>query len=163
MFVCAYGKQFMLDWKIKLFDQLSLLELYAILKLRMQVFMLEQDSLYLDIDDLDQKSFHLVGKDQGEVVAYARVMFDSITRCAKIGRVVVDKNYRGMKIGNLILSKLLEHISENKEIQLVTLSSQVVAQDIYKKFGFEPVGEPFDDGGILHIKMQKDLRGNLLK
>jgi len=150
----------MLDLQIKQFDELALSELYALLKLRMQVFMLEQKSLYLDIDGQDNSSYHLLGVDQGELVAYARITFDQILNSANIGRFVIDKNYRGMKIGNLILNRLLEYITENAAIQLVTLNSQVAAQDIYKKFGFEPIGEPFDDGGILHIKMQKEIRGS---
>ncbi len=147
----------MLDLQVKSFDEISKQELYTLLKLRMKVFMLEQKSLYLDMDNCDQTAYHFLAKNAEHLAAYSRVILDENEMSAYIGRLVVDENYRNKSIGSLLIGKMIEFIKSKSKSKVIYLNSQVSAQRIYKKFGFSSIGDQFDDSGILHIKMQKNL------
>ena len=138
----------------KLFDDLSKEELYAILKLRMEIFILEQQSFYLDLDDQDQHAIHIFGVDENstEPVCYGRITTQKTT--AYIRRVCVRKDYREKGIGSLLMNQLLSHI-DSLVIDSIELDAQIHLQNFYGKYGFCEFGQPYDDGGIMHIMMKK--------
>lgn len=87
-----------LQWKIKDFESLSVNELYDILRLRSEIFVVEQNCVYLDLDGKDKKGLHLIGEFEGKILAYSRLFKPGISfDNASIGRVVVDTNYRDKK------------------------------------------------------------------
>jgi ElaA protein len=151
-----------LQWQWKTFQQFTDPSLfYEVLKLRSKVFVLEQQCPYLDLDDLDQKALHLLGlvTEEGKlkVVTYAR-LFVPNADCPrlKFGRVVVDPSYRGKKLGEALVAQMLDYI-KTSDYQNITIeiSAQHYLISFYRRFGFEVSGEPYDEDGILHIKMIK--------
>ena len=97
-----------LQWKIKRFEALSVSELYKLLQLRSEVFVVEQNCVYQDIDGKDEKALHLIGEDNGEIVAYARLFkpkdyFEE----ASIGRVVVKETSRSRKLGHILMREAI--------------------------------------------------------
>ncbi len=134
------------------FNQLKLNDLYAILKLRQDVFIIEQQSIYRDIDEQDKTSEHICVFHQARLIAYARVRKTKQIN-AKIERVVCLPEYRGQRIGKGLIEQAIEEIQRDHEITTIMLSAQTDAIDFYLKFGFHPEGNPYDDGGIEHIDM----------
>lgn len=153
-----------MDYCFYSFADLNLSQLYQILRLRQQVFMLEQKSFYEDIDNLDQQAQHLcvISADK-QLMAYARLRFieqlEPNTAYAKIERVVVDPNARGKKLAAKMMDKLLEHAAAEFGITQCSLSAQVDVADFYAKWGFKACGDVYDDGGIDHVDME--LRGDI--
>jgi ElaA protein len=138
----------------KSFDDLSKEELYAILKLRMEIFILEQHSFYLDLDDQDQYAIHIFGVEENPVepICYGRITTKKAT--AYIRRVCVCKDYREKGIGVLLMNQLLSRI-DSLAVDSIELDAQIYLQNFYSKFGFCTIGQPYDDGGIMHIMMKK--------
>ena len=134
------------------FNQLKLNDLYAILQLRRDVFIIEQQSIYRDIDEQDKTSEHICVFHQARLIAYARVRKTKQIN-AKIERVVCLPKYRGKGIGKGLIEQAIEEIQRDHEITTIMLSAQTDAIDFYLKLGFHPEGKPYDDGGIEHIDM----------
>jgi len=138
----------------KTFEQLTKDELYALAKLRQQVFIIEQNSIYLDLDDCDQDAMHYLDfNQQGNLIVYARyrkiVQIDEV----KIERVVLAAQARGLGLGKSLMVGMLKDIQGEYPLAKVTLSSQIDASDFYQRLGFVEVGEVYDDGGIMHVGM----------
>jgi ElaA protein len=146
-----------IQWFIKNFDKLSNVELYNILKLRIDVFVLEQQCIYLDLDDMDQSAMHLFAVQQDQLVAYARIQINELKASAVIRRVVVHKDFRKMRLGNTLMLKALDYIDSLKNITHIALSAQFHLKNFYEALGFHAEGEPYLDTEILHIKMCLDL------
>lgn len=140
---------------IKQFDELTKKELYAILKFRMEIFIVEQKCFYLDLDDKDQSAIHFLTTEQEKLIAYSRVNIDSLNKIAKIQRVCVDKDYRKHQLGSQLITGILEYLNATADILSVELNAQSHLQHFYEKQGFKMIGKPFDDAGILHVKMIK--------
>lgn len=139
--------------QVNAFYQLELNDLYAILRLRQDVFIDEQQSIYKDIDNFDQSSLHVCIYRQAELVAYARVREAKADGLAKIERVVCTASHRGEGLGVTLIRQSLELIKDRFSCVDVMLSAQTVASDFYQQFGFHTQGLPYDDGGIEHIDM----------
>lgn len=142
-----------LEFKIKLFNELSVHELYEVLKLRSEVFVVEQNCVYLDTDGKDEKALHLLGFINDKLVAYARVFgpglyFDN----ASIGRVVIHPKYRMYGYGNDLLREAIQAI---KKINAgaITISAQEYLEKFYQEHGFKTVSVPYLEDGIPHIEM----------
>jgi ElaA protein len=138
----------------KTFEELSKDELYALAKLRQQVFIVEQNSIYSDLDDYDQTAIHYVDFDQsGKLTIYARYRQGDSPNEVKIERVVLDKSARGKGQGkrlmNIMLSDIMIHFPET----CIVLSSQLEVCPFYRSLGFTTQGDSYDDGGIAHIRM----------
>ncbi len=105
-----------MDWRIKSFSELDSLELYKILQLRINVFMLEQDCLYPECDDKDLKGKHLFAMDQDTCIAYARLLPPDVSypQCSSIGRVVVHADYRKHQYGQLLMNRAIEQLKKRK-------------------------------------------------
>lgn len=140
----------------KQFDELTNRELYEILKSRAEIFVVEQNINYVDMDDIDYVSRHFFLEDEGRVVACLRAYYlDEEKTTFKIGRVLSIKHGKGL--GTELMNKALEEISTNKLCKKIFISAQKHAVDFYKEFGFETVSEEYMEEGIVHIAMEKQL------
>ncbi|TCW33082.1 GNAT family N-acetyltransferase [Gulbenkiania mobilis] len=145
-----------LAWACHPFDGFTPQALYEVLALRDRVFVVEQQSIYGDLDGLDQQALHLSGRSpEGHLLAYARLLPPGIKldRAVAIGRVVVDASVRGTGLGRLLMQQALEAAESAWPGVEIGLSAQVNARSFYESFGFRRVSEPYDDGGILHEDM----------
>lgn len=143
-------------FEIKPFKALSLTELYQVLQLRSEVFVVEQNCVYQDIDGKDEKALHLLGVHDGVLVAYARLFqpgdyFDF----ASIGRVIVKQEYRDKKWGHDLISEAIKGISEHFTTSAITISAQLYLQKFYESHGFVQTSEMYLEDDIPHIEMKK--------
>tara|TARA_B100001146_G_C16201191_1_gene444861 strand:+ start:4359 stop:4799 length:441 start_codon:yes stop_codon:yes gene_type:complete len=138
----------------KPFEALTLDELYQLLRLRSEIFVVEQDCVYQDIDNKDQKALHVLGKKQGKLVAYTRCFPPGIYfEEAAIGRVVVTASERKHKLGRQIMRSSIEILQKQYPKQPIKLSAQTYLLDFYKSLQFEPIGNEYLEDGIPHIAM----------
>jgi ElaA protein len=139
----------------KTFKELTTQELYNILQLRAQVFVVEQDCVYQDMDGKDQKSWHVMGFLSNELVAYTRLFAPGdYFKNAAIGRVVVNPKYRGKCYGKAIMEASINTIEDlfGTE-QTICISAQYYLLGFYNDLGFRQEGETYLEDGIPHIKM----------
>jgi ElaA protein len=147
-----------MDIVVKNFDSLSLKELYDLLQLRSEVFVVEQDCVYQDIDGKDEMALHVLGYTNGTLAAYTRCFAPGIYfEEAAIGRVVVSKPFRGKDWGHKIMDASLEAIFDSYGNQSIKLSAQTYLIEFYESHGFEPTGSEYLEDGIPHIAMMKML------
>lgn len=140
--------------KIKNFNSLSSVQLYDILALRSEVFVVEQNCPYQDIDDNDQEAQHVCFYKKRELVAYARILpagstFDSTS----IGRFLVKKTHRKKKLGHDLINTCLTFIKENCASRDIKISAQQYLIDFYSQHDFQTVGEGYLEDDIPHIEM----------
>jgi ElaA protein len=146
----------MLDIKIKSFDELTKIELYKLLQLRSEVFVVEQDCVYQDIDSKDQKSLHVLGFKNEKIVAYTRIFKPGdYFEQASIGRVVVSKNERQHKYGYDIMHASAEAIQTHFGESVIKISAQLYLKKFYNNLEFFEIGEPYLEDDIPHIAMIK--------
>lgn len=146
----------MLDIKVKKFIDLTTQELYDILQLRSEVFVVEQDCVYQDIDSKDQKALHIIGYKNDRVVAYTRIFkpgdyFD----LASIGRVVVSQKERDNKYGYDIMKASIKAIKDIFNESTIKISAQCYLKKFYNNLEFKQVGVEYLEDGIPHIAMIK--------
>ncbi len=146
-----------IQWKIKPFNALSLSELYSLLLLRSEVFVVEQNCVYQDIDGKDQKALHLIGEFDGKIVAYARLFkpgdyFEN----ASIGRVVIQPNYRDKKWGHEMMQQAIAGIETHFGETKITISAQEYLQKFYESNGFVKTSEMYLEDDIPHIEMKRE-------
>lgn len=146
----------MLDIKVKTFQKLTNEELYNLLQLRSEVFVVEQDCVYQDIDDKDQKALHVLGFKKEKLVAYTRIFKSGdYFKEASIGRVVVKKNERQYKYGYDIMNTSIKAIKDFFNETKIKLSAQTYLKSFYNNLGFIEKGEEYLEDGIPHIEMVK--------
>lgn len=143
-------------FKIKPFTALSTQELYEILKLRSEVFIVEQNCVYQDIDSKDQKALHVLGYHEDELVAYCRLFdagyyFDN----ASIGRVIVSPKYRENKWGHDLMREAIAGVTEHFSKSQITISAQLYLQKFYESHGFVKTSEMYLEDDIPHIEMKR--------
>ena len=144
----------MLDITIKHYKELSKDELYNILQLRSEVFVVEQDCVYQDIDYKDQKAIHVLGFNYNKLVAYARIFKPGdYFEFASIGRVVVAKNERHNKFGYDIMEASIKAVKDELKETTIKISAQCYLRQFYTNLGFNKVGEEYLEDGIPHIAM----------
>lgn len=146
----------MIDWQWLSYETLSRDQLYAILKLRQDVFIIEQNCVYGDIDHLDQSSWHLCGwrREDGQLLAYLRVVQPGIKHIEpSIGRVITADAGRGQGLGRQLMQQALQQLDEIYPGADNRISAQHHLSEFYASFGYCPVSEPYDEDGILHIDM----------
>ena len=142
---------------VKKFNQLSIDELYNLLQLRSEVFVVEQDCVYQDIDGKDQKALHVLGFKNDKIVAYTRIFKPGdYFEQASIGRVVVKENVRQFKYGYDIMNASIDAIDFHFRITTIKISAQTYLRTFYNNLGFKQVGEDYLEDGIPHIAMIKD-------
>jgi ElaA protein len=143
-----------LNFKIKNFNELTIHELYEILQLRSEVFVVEQNCVYQDIDGKDTKAMHLIGTMDNKMVAYARLFnkgeyFEN----ASIGRVVVDSKHRNLNFGHDLMRNAMDAIKQHFETTKISISAQLYLKKFYESHGFTQIGDGYLEDGIPHIKM----------
>lgn len=146
----------MLETHIKSFQDLTTNELYDLLQLRSEVFVVEQDCVYQDIDGKDQKALHVLGYHNTNLVAYTRIFQKGdYLEEASIGRVVVSAEARKHSFGKEIMNSSIEAVSIYFNTSTIVLSAQTYLKRFYNNLGFIEVGEEYLEDGIPHIKMRK--------
>lgn len=137
-------------WQTKSFSELSTKELFEIYRLRVKTFVVDQQRIYQEVDDNDLIAQHVFYQDD-RVIAYSRVFKqnDGVT----FGRVVTDAAHRGIGLGDQLMSQILNTIRTHFPNLKIEIEAQVQVEDFYKKFDFQPVGEPFIFNSTPHIKM----------
>ncbi|EDP69495.1 GCN5-related N-acetyltransferase [Flavobacteriales bacterium ALC-1] len=147
----------MLDIKTKTFKELTTRELYDLLQLRSEVFVVEQDCVYQDVDGKDQKALHVLGYKNDDLVAYTRVFkpgyyFEN----ASIGRVVVKEEERQYKYGYDIMNASIEAVKRYYNETTIKISAQTYLKRFYNNLEFIEIGEEYLEDGIPHIRMIKN-------
>jgi len=143
--------------EVKKFSDLKVAELYDILQLRSEVFVVEQDCVYQDIDGKDTEALHVIGIKNGEIIAYTRCFrpgyyFEE----ASIGRVVVKDTERKFGYGHDIMKASDKAIQNEYKTSNIKLSAQQYLIKFYESHGYQTTGEGYLEDGILHIAMIKD-------
>jgi ElaA protein len=147
----------MLDIYVKTFNQLSLDELYYLLQLRSQVFVVEQDCVYQDIDGKDKKALHVIGKKDNTIIAYSRIFKPGdYFKEASIGRVVVAENFRHLKYGHQLMVASIKAVETSFSSKKIKISAQKYLENFYNNLGFITSGESYLEDGIPHIAMIKN-------
>jgi ElaA protein len=141
---------------IKRFNELSTHELYAVLQLRAEVFVVEQDCVYQDLDNKDLDAYHMLGVLDTKIVAYARIFKpgDYFLE-SSIGRIVVKKEFRKFQFGYQLVVNSIQFIENNLQQNKILISAQSYLSKFYNSLGFTQVGEEYLEDGIPHIKMLK--------
>jgi len=143
-----------MEYKIRTFDELSNRELYSILRLRSEIFVVEQNCVYQDLDNKDLNAYHLMAVENGELIGYLRILNKGVSyKEASIGRVVVKKEYRRKKLGLEIINKGIDFIINTLQEKEVRISAQVYAKNLYEKAGFVEVSEEYLEDDIPHMEM----------
>ena len=147
----------MLEIKVKSFKALTTQELYDVLQLRSEVFVVEQDCVYQDLDRKDQKALHVLGYKNKKIIAYTRLFkpgdyFEE----ASIGRVVVAEGQRQHKYGYDIMNASIEAIKNRFNTTTVLISAQIYLKRFYNNLEFFEIGEGYLEDDIPHIKMLKN-------
>ena len=146
----------MVNWTIKRFDELTLDELYNILQLRNEVFIVEQNCVYKDLDGKDRSAWHLLAVEDGKLVAYTRILPPGVSyNDPAIGRVVTSSLKRRSGLGRELMKRSIEACEKLFGKISISLSAQVYLQSFYESLDFIVVGEEYLDDGIPHIKMSR--------
>lgn len=141
-------------WTLKAFSDLNPFELYQILQLRSEVFVVEQNCVFLDMDNFDAQSFHLQGRKEGVLIAYVRILPPGLAfKEPSIGRVVTSPRERRTGAGIALMTKALEETSLMYPKKSIQIGAQLYLKKFYEGFGFEPCSEIYLEDGIEHIKM----------
>jgi len=141
---------------IKAFQELSVDELYALLKLRSEVFVVEQNCVFLDQDDKDQKCYHLLMYSHGELVGYSRLVPAGLSYAEMaIGRVITSASGRGKGLGRVLMELSIDYCEKFFGKGAIRLGAQTYAMGFYASLGFVADGEVYDEDGIPHIEMVK--------
>ena len=144
----------MITWQLKKFDSLTPHELYNILRLRTEVFVVEQSCVFQDMDNKDQQSYHLMGWENNILIAYTRLIPPGISYPeASIGRVVTSPVSRGSGVGKLLMEKSIEAIIHSYGKIPIKIGAQVYLKKFYESLGFKQTSEIYDEDGIDHIEM----------
>ena len=142
----------------KTFYELNSEDLYQILRLRSEVFVVEQNCIYQDLDNKDQISVHIFQKEKDKIVAYTRIFKSGdYYKNPSIGRVVVSKRKRGKELGKQIMIYSIDYIKKNLKGDKIELSAQKYLDKFYKDLGFYKTGEEYLEDGIPHQRMLIDL------
>ena len=152
------NSQVAIDWHWSSFDELSCPELYAILKLRQEIFVVEQKCIYLDCDDLDQISWHLRGMistgSQHTLGTYLRVIPPgAANQYPAIGRLLTRKKLRNQTIAGQLLEQAISRINKIYPESPIQISAQLHLEPFYNSFKFISTSAPYDEDGIAHIEM----------
>ena len=145
----------MIHFTYKTFDQLTSTELHDMYALRSEVFVVEQDCVYQDIDGNDPKSIHVLGSIEGDLVAYARILDQGLSYAdySSIGRIVVSPAYRAQKLGHALVDFAIKTTQKEYANSRIKISAQAHLEKFYQAHQFKATGEAYLEDGIPHIGM----------
>jgi len=143
-----------IKWEYKQFSALTSAELYNILTLRNEVFVVEQNCIYLDTDNKDQHAWHLLGYINEKLVAYSRILPPGVSfHEASIGRVVTHSSIRRNGIGNELMKESIEKTIKQFEVNDIRIGAQCYLIKFYTSLGFAVAGNEYMEDGIPHVEM----------
>lgn len=143
-----------INWSCKAFIDLTPAELYSIIQLRNEVFVVEQNCVYQDCDDKDQHSFHFLGWQKDKLIAYTRLIPQGLSyEEASIGRVVTSQVVRGKNVGKELMERSINKLYELFGIVSIKIGAQLYLKPFYESLGFAQCSETYLEDGIEHIKM----------
>ena len=143
-----------LNWKIKRFDELNITELYEILRVRAEVFVVEQACVYQDLDLKDKKAYHLFAEEKQEIFAYLRILDKGVSYPEiSIGRVLTTEVNRRKGLAREMMRKAITLITEELEEKKIRISAQLYLKAFYEELGFVKVSEVYLEDDIEHIEM----------
>jgi ElaA protein len=143
-----------LNYCIKSFDELTNKELYSLLRLRSEIFVVEQNCAYLDLDNKDQKSFHLLYYVNNEFAGSTRLVPAGLSfKEISIGRVVIAGSHRGLGLGVKLMEAAIEGCQQKFGNGPIRIGAQYHLSKFYQSLGFVEQGEQYDEDGIPHIEM----------
>jgi len=151
-----------LNWVICRFEDMSPLQVYSLLKLRQQIFIIEQECIFPEIDGLDPVCLHILAWDGDDVLAAARIVGPGLDpdHAAQgdrpaIGRVVTSEVLRGQGVGRVLMARAIEACADNFAGKPIYLNAQLYLRDFYQGLGFVQFGDKYDEDGIAHISMER--------
>ncbi|MEN2768750.1 GNAT family N-acetyltransferase [Ornithinibacillus xuwenensis] len=144
-----------MEWHVKKFNELLPQDMYALLKARVDVFVVEQNCPYHELDDLDQASIHYYLTINDEIAANVRLLPEGLKyeKAASIGRVLVVKDFRGNGYARTIMLKAIDYIWKNWHVNQIKIQAQTYLNEFYSSLGFCQQSEPYLEDGIPHIDM----------
>lgn len=143
-----------IQWYCKKFTELNVHELYEIMTLRSEVFVVEQNCVYLDADGKDEKSFHFYAVSNGSIAAYARLLPPNLSFAqASIGRVLTASDQRRKGLGKLLMQKCIEKTLDLFDTTSIKIGGQLYLKSFYENLKFQQCSEVYDEDGIPHIEM----------
>ncbi|MEO5659251.1 MAG: GNAT family N-acetyltransferase [Polaromonas sp.] len=144
-------------WRFLAFDELTAAELYAVLQLRAEVFVVEQACIFQDMDGADARAMHLLGTQRGALVAYARCFAAGIKFAeASIGRIVTSPSVRGSGAGHALVEKAVSCLSQ-PVAQVIRMGAQARLEGFYRQHGFEKAGPIYLEDDISHVEMVRNV------
>lgn len=147
-----------LDWRAVPFDALTAHQLYAVLQLRTEVFVIEQDCAFQDMDGADHAAVHLLGSAEGELVAYARCFPPGVKFAeASIGRVITRRAARGLGMGHELMRQAMACVFQRWGLQPIRIGAQARLDKFYQQHGFSSQGDAYIEDGIPHLEMLRPL------
>ncbi|MDF2380275.1 GNAT family N-acetyltransferase [Nostoc ellipsosporum NOK] len=144
-------------WMLKTFQELTNDELYAALRLRTEVFVVEQQCIFQDMDNKDQPCHHLLGWQDGQLAACTRIVPPGLSydNYPSIGRVVTSPAARGQGVGRILMEESIRVTEQLYGKQPIRIGAQLYLKKFYESFGFEQTSEVYDEDGIDHIEMTR--------
>ncbi len=146
-----------MELKIKAFEELSLHELYEIMRIRCAVFVVEQECVYQDIDGIDERAVHVFYEHENSIYGYLRLFYkDEDHKIVQIGRVLSTERGRGF--GRMVLHEGVKYAIETMKAESLYLEAQIYAIGFYQREGFEVISDEFLEDGIPHVKMVRPVK-----
>lgn len=146
-----------MNWLVKPFNELTAAELYEMLRLRSTVFVVEQNCVFLDMDNKDQHSLHLLGYVNDRLTAYSRLVPAGISyKEPSIGRVCTDAEYRNRGIGKELMNVSIRELGLHFGNMAIRIGAQLYLKRFYESFGFRQIGDEYLEDGIPHIEMLRE-------
>lgn len=147
----------MISWTLKKFEELTVTELYEILRLRTEVFVVEQDCVFQDMDNRDQHCYHLLGRKGELLAAYTRIVPTGIAYddAPSIGRVVTSPQARGEGLGRELMIQSIKELSRVYGESTIKIGAQLYLKKFYESLGFVQSSDIYDEDGIDHIEMTR--------
>lgn len=147
----------MISWTLKKFEELTVTELYEILRLRTEVFVVEQDCVFQDMDNKDQHCYHLLGRKGDPLAAYSRIVPTGISYAdaPSIGRVVTSPQARGEGLGRELMIQSINDLFRVYGESTIRIGAQLYLKKFYESLGFAQSSDIYDEDGIDHIEMTR--------
>ena len=145
----------LIDWHFAPFAELTPQQIHDLYRLRVEVFIVEQDCVFQDVDGVDPQCTHLLGYSGHALVAYCRLLPAGLKfPDPSIGRVITSPKVRGTGMVRVLMSEAMKRAAQMWPGEQIRIGAQAHLERFYNEFGFRKVGEPYDEDGILHIEME---------